>query len=86
MLVIKMMNNSGQYCTSLSELMILHSGSFTAVAVVTGFLAEHSKPFCSHSNRVIVNRTLASCNNIQKNHLLNSDRFFCVHVKPKPNR
>lgn len=37
--------------------------------------------FCSHSNTVIVNRTLADWNSFQKNHLLNSDRFFSVHVK-----
>ena len=42
MLVVKM-TRSGQYCTSLPELMIMHSRSFAIMAFVTGFLAEKSK-------------------------------------------
>ena len=43
MLVVKMMTRSGQYWTSLPELMILLCRSFAIVAIVTGFLAESSK-------------------------------------------
>ena len=42
MLVVKMMTRSGQYCTSLPELMILLCRSFAIVAIVTGFLVESS--------------------------------------------
>lgn len=81
MSVIKMTISSGQHCTSLPELMILHSRSFAIVAVVTGFLVENSElqQCAQFINSNSPGRLLANTQ------LQLKIKVYCVFLKPSIN-